>query len=92
MASDRTHRLWLQTLNAHVRAVHAHEATATLFHRMGFAQCATIESHRAAGERIAYAHAAAQHPEWSADVSITLAASHAAGIGGRVPPVGQAGD
>jgi hypothetical protein len=88
MAADRTHRLWLQGLNAHVRAVHAHEATAALFQRMGEAQCAAIESRRAAGERIAYAHAAAQHPEWSADVSITLTARHAAGIGGRVPRVG----
>jgi hypothetical protein len=80
MAADRTHRLWLQALNAHVRAVHAHEATAALFHRMGDAQCAAIAAHRAAGERLAYAHAAAKHPEWSADVSFMLKARHAAGV------------
>jgi hypothetical protein len=88
MAADRTHRLWLQALNAHVRAVHAHEATAALFQRMGDVQCAAIESRRAAGERIAYIHAAAQHPEWSADVSTTLLARHAAGLGGRLQHVG----
>lgn len=89
MAADRTHRLWLHTLNAHVRAVHAHEAAAALFDRMGDAHCAAIASRRAAGERIAYAHTAAQHPEWSADVSSTLTARYAAGVGDRVPPVGQ---
>jgi hypothetical protein len=88
MAADRTHRLWLHALTAHVRAVHAHEATAALFQRMGDAQCAAIESRRAASERIAYTHTAAQHPEWSADVSMTLTARHAAGIRGRVPLVG----
>ena len=83
MAADRTHRLWLRALDAHVRAVHAHEVAATLFERMGDAPRAAVESRRADTERSAYAHAAAQHPEWSADVSITLMARHAAAPGAR---------
>ena len=72
MSVDRTRRLWLRALNAHVRAIHAHELTAGLFERIGDTTCAAIASQRAAAERIAYAHAAAQHPEWSVDVSFGL--------------------
>ena len=80
---DRTRRLWLRALNAHVRAVHAHEVAAVLFERIGDAPCAQIESRRAATERIAYADAAAKHPEWSADVSFTLMGDPAEAVGGR---------
>lgn len=83
MAVDRTHRLWLRALDAHVRAVHAHEVAAALFERMGDAPRAAVESRRADTERIAYAHAAAQHPEWSADVSITLTARDGTGARDR---------
>jgi hypothetical protein len=79
MAADRTHRLWLQALNAHVRAVHAHEVTAALFQRMGDLPRAAVESRRADTARLAYADAAAKHPEWSADVSFTLVRHHAVG-------------
>jgi hypothetical protein len=65
---DQTHRVWLEILNAHVRAVHAHEvAAAALFERIGDPSSAEIESRRAATERSAYAHAVAEHPEWSVD-------------------------
>ena len=80
MAVDRTRCLWLGILNAHVRAVHAHEAAAALFERMGETTCAAIESERAATERVAYAHAAAQHPEWSVDVSFGLVGVREAGV------------
>lgn len=81
MSVDRTHRLWLRALNAHVRAVHAHEVAAALFERMGDTPRAAVESRLAATERSAYAHAAAKHPEWSADVSFVLKARHATGVG-----------
>lgn len=73
--------MWLRALNTHVRAVHAHEVAAALFERMGDKLSADIASRRAATERSAYAQAAAKHPEWSADVSFTLMARHAAGGG-----------
>jgi hypothetical protein len=82
-AADRTHRLWLQALNAHARTVHAHEVTAALFQRMGDAPRAAVESRRADTERLAYADAAAKHPEWSADVAFTLARQHAVAVGDR---------
>lgn len=63
-----------------MRAVHAHEVAAALFERMGDTPSATIESRLAATERLAYAHAAAKHPEWSADVSFTLIGRDAAGV------------
>jgi hypothetical protein len=69
---DRTHRVWLQILNAHVRAVHAHEVAAALFERIGDPSRAEIESRRAATERHAYARAVAEHPEWSVDGSFGL--------------------
>ncbi|HUA43950.1 MAG TPA: hypothetical protein VMA77_01905 [Solirubrobacteraceae bacterium] len=69
---DRTRHLWLVALNAHVRAVHAHEIAAALFDRLGDGSRADIELQRAASERLAYAHAAAQHPEWAVDVSVGL--------------------
>jgi hypothetical protein len=86
---DRTHRLWLGALNAHVRAMHAHEVAAALFERIGDTPRATIESRRAATERTAYAHAAAKHPEWSADVSFTMMSRAAAGHDGGVLSVGS---
>jgi hypothetical protein len=69
---DRPHRVWLQILNAHARAVHAHEVAAALFERIGDTSSAEIESRRAATERNAYAHAVAEHPEWSVDGSFRL--------------------
>jgi hypothetical protein len=63
--------------------VHAHEVAAALFERMGDAPRAAVESRRATAERVAYADAAAKHPEWSADVSFTLMRRHAAGVGNR---------
>jgi hypothetical protein len=81
MSVERTRRLWLAALNAHVRAVHAHEVAAGLFERIGDPTRAAIESDRAATERIAYAHAAAQHPEWSVDLSFGL-------VDGRQPGAG----
>jgi len=88
MAADRTHRLWLHALNAHVRAVHAHEVAAALFERMGDTPRAAVESRRAATELSAYVHAAEEHPEWSVDVSFKLKARHAAGVGDRVLTLG----
>ena len=55
-----------------------------MLERMGDTPRAAIESRRAATERVAYAHAAAKHPEWSADVSFTLMGRHAAGVSGPV--------
>jgi hypothetical protein len=81
MVVDRTHRLWLGALNAHVRAVHAHEIAAAFSARTGDTLRAEIESQRAAAERIAYARAAARHPEWSGDVSVGLMGVRAAGAG-----------
>lgn len=78
---DRTRRLWLGALDAHVRAVHAHEVAAALFERMGDPSCAEIESRRAASERVAYARAAARHPDWSVDVSVGLVRLPDAGLG-----------
>jgi len=81
---DRTHRLWHKALDAHARAVHAHEVAAALSARMGDTPRAATESRRANTERLAYAHAAAKHPEWSADVSLTLMDRRAAGLGAGV--------
>ncbi|HTX13258.1 MAG TPA: hypothetical protein VME22_31870 [Solirubrobacteraceae bacterium] len=84
MVVDQTRRLWLGTLNAHVRAVHAHEIAASLFERIGDISRAHIESGLAASERVAYAQAAARHPEWVADVSVGLVGSPEAALG--TPP------
>lgn len=87
MTVDRTRRLWLGALNAHVRAVHEHEIAATLFERIGDRSRAEIESQWAASERIAYEDAAARHPEWSVDVSVGLLRVGEArlGAGARYP-------
>jgi len=61
------------------RYTRTHELTAGLLERIGDPTCAAIASERAAAERIAYAHAAAQHPEWSVDVSFGLIDDHHAG-------------
>lgn len=84
VAVDRMRRSWIGDLDAHIRAVHAHEAAAAFFDRMGDATRAAIESQRAATERRAYARAAAQHPEWSADVSFGLMRRHDRGVRGAI--------
>ena len=89
MSVDRTRSLWLGALNAHVRAIHAHEVAAGLFERIGDTTCAAIESERAATERMAYAHAAAQHPEWSVDLSFGLAGHRRATAGAGAPRLGS---
>lgn len=81
MAVDRTRRLWLGALNAHVRALHAHEIAAAYFARTGDSSRAGIEFRRAASERDAYARVAARHPEWSVDVSVGLVAVGEADVG-----------
>jgi hypothetical protein len=81
---DRTRRLWLGALNGHVRAVHAHQVAAALFERIGDAPGAAVESRRAATERIAYVHAAMEHPEWSVDVSFGLMRGKKAGVRGPI--------
>jgi hypothetical protein len=74
MPPDRTHRVWLRALETHVRATHRHELAAVLFARKGDPLRAAIESQRAAAERIAYADAAARHPEWLPDVAVGMTA------------------
>lgn len=60
--------------------MHAHQVAAALFERIGDAPGAAVESRRAATERIAYADAATEHPEWSADVSFGLMRGQEAGV------------
>ena len=66
------------------RCMHAHEAAAALFERMGDATRAAIESQRAATERIAYVRTATEHPEWSVDVSFGLMRGQEAGVRGAI--------
>jgi hypothetical protein len=80
MPVDRARRAWLLAMNANVRAVHAHQVAAALYERVGDRTRAQIESERAVIERRAYVHAAAQHPEWSADLSSGLLDSRGAGV------------
>ena len=67
-------------MDAHVRAVHAHEVAAVLYERLGDTARAGIESDRAVFERAAYAAAAAQHPEWSSDLSFGVLRSASASV------------
>jgi hypothetical protein len=89
---DRTRRLWLGALNAHVRAVHTYEIAAALFERLGDSPRADIELRRAASERVAYANAAAQHPEWAVDVSVGLVGVPHAPLGAATRPARSSSD
>jgi hypothetical protein len=88
MTVDRTRRLWLLDMNAHVRAMHAHEVAARLFERIGDSTCAALASERAVSERMAYTDTAAEHPEWSVDVSFGLTDVHRADAGAQTQPLG----
>jgi hypothetical protein len=60
--------------------MHAHEVAAASFERMGDGTGSAIASRRAAAERIAYVHAATEHPEWSVDVSFGLMRGQRVGV------------
>jgi hypothetical protein len=92
VAVDRTHRLWLGTLNAHVRAVHAHEVAAALSERIGDTIVGAIEARRAASERTAYAYAVAEHPEWSVDRCVGITGEREERVGAGAGYVAGAGD
>lgn len=72
MLVDRSRRRWARALDARVQAVHEYEVAAAMFERLGDRHCAEVAAAQAADARIAYARVAAQHPEWSADVSAGL--------------------
>jgi hypothetical protein len=57
MSLDRVERVWLRTLDAHLRSAHAHEVAADLSARRRDPVRAAVEWERAAAERSAHAEA-----------------------------------
>lgn len=62
---DRIQRDWLRALDARLRSAHAHEVAAALSARMQEHPRAAAEAELAAAERLQYAAALAEHPEWA---------------------------